>query len=148
MTELVVQELEATPLIQEVKLRRKGKHIIHALRPYVYLHNNPTGTFHFEVLDSQDNLLKSHDFTASEVKTAWGKTDPYCHGFYTINLDNKLILKNGIYKFKISSTGYSFSISSWIGWVQEHENIKYDVLYTPIDDQQNPLTVEFWELKE
>jgi hypothetical protein len=120
MTKLVVEELKAT-LSQTVTLTEQKRFLIEAVRPYIYMHNAPAGTFTIKIRQS-GNELASKDFTSSEIKSDLSTTDNYAHLWKVIRFDNPIQLDRDEYEIELSSTGYTFSNSSYIGWIKEHEN--------------------------
>jgi len=146
MTTLVVEELKTT-LTQEVTFTLPRRSHIHAIRPHLYVHNAPAGAFSFSVLDSSDNVLITKTFTAANVYTALGTANLYARAYYTILFDNKVHLPSAIYKLRLSASGYTFSNSSYLGWVRDHEDLKVTLGYTPTSDLANPLSYETWVRK-
>ena len=54
-------------------------------------------------------------------------------------------LKKGTYKIELSSSGYTYSNSSFLGWIKSHENIYNDLESTPIDYTYNPYDYLLYE---
>jgi hypothetical protein len=140
---LLVDELTDS-LEQVFNLTDNRTHHLKAIRPYLYVHNNPSGTFTLEVL-SGSNVLDSVSFTSYDLYNSLNTEDLYAHLLYRVDLNKTLPLKKGTYKLKLSSSGYIYSDSSFLGWVKEHENLKGEVNGVPSSDSQNPLTFELVE---
>jgi hypothetical protein len=143
MTTLVVEEL-VTTLTQEFTLSLPRRAHVDSIRPHLYTHNTPAGTFTLSILDLSDNLIASKSFTAQEIYDAIPTTNDYAQAYFRINFDNKVHLPSATYKLRLSSSGYTFSESSYMGWVRDHEDLKVTLGYTPASDLTNPLSYEIW----
>lgn len=143
MTTIVVEELRTT-LDQDFTTKLFPRLHLVAIRPYLYLHNNPAGTFTLSVYDSGSNLLESKSFTASDVYTALDTVNTYAHVWYNVEFTNPLNLPAGVYTMRLSASGYTFNNSSFIGWIREHENLKVPLDFTPTNDMFNPMAYELW----
>lgn len=143
MTTLVIEELKTT-LTQDFSWRpRERAHVI-AARPHLYAHNNPAGTFTLALLNSSSATLASKSFLASDLYFALGTGNLYAQLYFPVIFDQAIHLPTGDYKLRLSSSGYSFSESAYMGWVRDHEDLKVPLLYTPPDDFHNPLSYEIW----
>lgn len=121
MTKLVVDELRTT-LSQEITYSLNKRVSIAAISIYVYMHNSPSGTFTLSV-KSGATTVASQDFTATELKTNLSTSDDYLYMWKPIQFDDAIQLEKGVYTLELSSSGYTYSSSSWIGWIKEHENL-------------------------
>jgi len=90
----------------------------------------------------------SADFTLSEVKTAIGTTSNYIHSFIPIMPLTPLKIEKGSYSLRLSASGYSPNASSFIGWIQQFEDVQNVMSYLPLDDSQNSLAFRVKEFKE
>jgi len=142
MTTLVVEELKNGPLVQEFDHLLATKRQLAYVRPYLYLHNYPLGTFTLSLLDANDALIASSSFNQADFYNALDTTDAYAHGF--LRLPITASMPRGKYKLSLSSMGYTFFPASYIGWVREHEDEKVKRTFTPASDLENPLTFELW----
>jgi hypothetical protein len=126
-----------------------GEERIHlaAIIPYLYVHNNPAGTFNLTVSGPYGQVC-SINFNAAEIKTALQTADDYFHVYYPLIPTNHVKIEAGSYDFILSASGYVYSSTSFIGWIQQHEDIQTSVDYTPINDSQNPLTLRIKAYKE
>jgi hypothetical protein len=86
------------------------------------MHNTPAGTFTFTV-KSGGVALASKSFTSASIKSDLGTTDDYAHLYKTLEFDTVIPLEKGTYSIVLSSSGYTFSDSSYLGWIKPHENI-------------------------
>lgn len=142
---LLVEEL-INELEQEFSL--VGGRIFHAngIRPYLYAHNHPSGIFTFSLIQGVDTI-SSVSFTATQLYSALQTSNNFVHLVYDLEFPHVLPLKNGVYKLKLTSSGYTFNSDCFLGWVKEHEDLKFPVSPTPTSDDQNPLTFELWEFE-
>jgi len=74
--------------------------------------------------------------------------DDYCHVFFPLTSTTPFPLAKGSYKLKLSATGYSATETSFLGWVQQHEDLNNELDYTPINDEENPLAIRIKIFKE
>lgn len=111
MSTLVVDQL-ITTLDQPVSIKKPIQ--LATIRPHLYLHNNPTGTFYLNIYNLS-GLFKSFSFTSNDIKSAAGLSEAYFHAYYAITT-TPFILPRGSYTIKLESSGYTFSESSFVGW--------------------------------
>ena len=120
---------------------------IGAFIPYLYCHN-VSGTFTFEVESLTETIL-SQSFTISEIKTALNTTENYFHVYFPIMPVNPMQLESGAYRFKlIAPGGYSATQNSFIGWIQQHEDLQNVMDYEPSNDSENSFCIRFKVYKE
>jgi|DEB0MinimDraft_6_1074348.scaffolds.fasta_scaffold09455_3 hypothetical protein len=120
MSTLLVEPLQGTPLTQDFEI--KGNRLnLTAIRPRLYMHNDPTGTFTLN-LKYSGNVIATADFTMAEIKAGASYNDnEYHHGF--IKIDIGAVLNIGAtYTLELTSSGYTFSEASYLGWIKEFEN--------------------------
>lgn len=145
MTTLVVDELKTT-LTQTFTLTLNKRYNIGGIRPYIYMHNSPSGTFTLKI-KSGANTLASKDFTSAEIKTDMSTSDNYVHIWKGLLFDTPIQLVKGSYILELSSSGYSYSASSFLGWVKEYENIFNEVSGTPLSYFDNPYSFQLFEYR-
>ena len=136
MTKLVVDEL-LTTLSQTFTLTKNMRFTVEAIRPYIYMHNTPAGTFTVAVKSGGTELF-SKTFTSAEIKSDLETTDNYAHIWKGIVFSNPAHIENGQYELELSSSGYTYSDTSYLGWIREHENLTNEIDGTPVSDMQNP----------
>jgi len=145
MTTLLVQDLKSE-LVHDFALALQTRQSIGAFILFLYLHDSPSGTFTFEILkDAQ--VIFSKSFTSSDIKTAMDTSEDYLYAFYPIMPDDPIHLERGEYQAKLSATGYKNG-NSFLGWVQQHENVQNEMAYTPSNDSANPLAMRIKVLKQ
>lgn len=141
MSTLLVQEL-LTELSQDITLASGERYSVGGMYPYIYLHNSPSGTFTLEIIRGVTTVA-SKSFTSTDIKNSVPTANNYLHCFYPVIFDNNIQLEKGDYTVKISASGYTYSASSFIGWIQQHENLNNNLDYTPVGDEENPLALRF-----
>ena len=144
MSTLLVQKLE-TELAQELSYKLSDRCQIGAFYPYLYMHNAPSGTFTIELLNSDDDAVMTKSFTSADIKASLSTSNNYAHVFYPIIPTNPIQIEYGNYTIKLSASGYSPSDSSYLGWIQQHENIQNIMDYAPAFDTQNSLAIRIKE---
>lgn len=144
MSTLLIQRLE-TELSQELSYNLSDRCQIGAFIPYLYMHNAPSGTFTIELLNSDNDIIMSQDFDSADIKASLSTSNNYAHVFYPIVPSNPIQIEYGTYTIKLSASGYSPSESSYLGWIQQHENIQNVMDYVPSYDTENSLAIRIKE---
>jgi len=121
MTTLVVEELKTT-LSQSFTYNLNRRSIIAAVRPYIFMYNSPSGTFTLSLKEGATTHA-SKTFTSADIKSDLSTSDNYAHLWKALEFSNPIYLSKGTYTLELSHSGYSFSESSYLGWIKEHENI-------------------------
>jgi hypothetical protein len=137
----VIEELKTThSQVFDAKKRLNIK----SIRPNIYKHATPAGTFTFSII--QDSVtLASKSYTATEIETLAGLTPgDYFHGPFNFEFDDSIVVNKGNFTIQLSASGYTFSESAYFGWVKPHEDISVDIDYTITNGRQNPFGVEIW----
>lgn len=146
MSTIVANELIST-LEQEFTYNLNDRVHIGGFYPYLLMYNSPLGTFKIEVLKGA-NVVYEEEFTSSDIKTTIGTTDNYAITFYPIIPPSPIQIEKGSYKIKLSSTGYTYYSSSYLAWIQQHENVQNQMSYTPNGDGENSLAFRIKTYKE
>jgi len=141
MSYIVVDEL-VTTLTQTVTLNYDRIYHVAGLKIKLLMYNSPSGTFTLSVKQGATTLA-SKSFTSADIKTDLSTTDDYAYLYKA--LDFSLPLKKGNYDLVLSSSGYTFSVSSFIGWIKSHENIFIEKTTEPSSFIDNPLDVLIYE---
>jgi hypothetical protein len=135
---LVVQELNASPITQVITPSRHV--LIEAIRPHIYRHNLPAGTVKLQIHDDAAVLVaESEAITITNIGTL-----AFFHGYQRFYIDAWLA-KDQDYTLSLVGTGYSFSESAYVGWVNGHDLAKYPLVGTPASHLQYPYDFEIWE---
>lgn len=150
MSTLVVDELKAVNLVQEFTLipdMLTGLRI-KAVRPLLYLHNDPTGTFTISLKEGV-NTIDSKSVTGAELIANSGFTASQYHwGIFTFEFNKYNVLKKNItYTIELSSSGYTFDESSFLGWVKPHEDFINTASDTIPIFTEYPYGYELWGLR-
>ena len=145
MTKIYTEELETT-LSQEFTLSGNERRQVSAIRPWVLMFNVPAGTFTFS-LKSGSDILAQVSFTSADIQSDLSTSDTYGYIYKRLVFDNIIPLEAGTYTIEMSSSGYTFSESSFIGWGRRTENLFYEVSGQLADDSTYPLAFELWEQK-
>lgn len=151
MSYLLVDELGmsgSTTMPYQVFKNTSGRaiHIVH-IRPHIYKHLAPSGSFYLEVQNYDGvKIAASNALTAAEISA-----DDYYHGYIRFDLNLSLPPSttdtSSWYRLQLKSTGYSFSESAYIGWCVNFEDYDLDVDYTIAGNLDRPFGVQFWELR-
>lgn len=148
MTTLVSRALD-DELTQKIKFKLNGRCHLAAMIPYFLIFNAPAGVFTFELYsEDQAETIYSRDFTATDILEALETNDVYAHVFYPVIPENPVQIEKGLYTMKLTATGYTKSESSFIGWIQQFEDVQNEMEYVPFDDSQNPLATRYKHYKE
>jgi hypothetical protein len=144
MTTLYVEEKTASALTQTFTMEKRAN--IQAIRPNLYFHNDPAGTYTITIKDGA-NAIGSKSLTMAEIITNANFTaNQYHHGFFNFQFDDVVTLNSGIYTLEFSTSGYTFSESSYVGWIKEYEyrtnNIAEGDTVTTVFT--NPLSFQIW----
>lgn len=141
---LAVSEL-VNALEQEFTYTKNVRTQVEAMRPYIYVHNSPSGTFYFDIIQDSTTIYTA-SFSSSDLYTALDTTDDYAHLFYKLDFGEEVYIDKGTYTLKMRHSGYSYSNTSWIGWVHMHDDPINEYTYsTPGTDNRLPLTFELYE---
>ena len=141
MSRLVVDEL-ITTLEQPITVDRSS--YIASIRPHLYCHNSPLGTFYLNIY-SPSGLIKSFSFTSQDIKSSCGLSEAYFHAYYAISM-TPFLLPRGEYTIKLESSGYTFSESSFVGWCKDVDPVGR-VSGTPENYTENPFSFNLIEYK-
>jgi hypothetical protein len=145
VTDLVVEELKTT-LTQNFDIDVNRRFTIEAIAPYIYIHSAPAGTFTFKIKDGATTLA-SNTFTSASIQAKLSTSNTYAHIWEVIQFTDLLHLTKKTYTLELSSSGYTYSRASFIGWIRPHENIynTTDGLNDSINN--NPMGFRLYERK-
>lgn len=141
MSKIVVDEL-ITTLTQDVNLVYDRIYHVSGIKIKILMYNAPAGTFTLSIKQS-GNTLASKSFTSADIKSDLSTTDNYAYLYKA--LDFSLPLKKGTYNLELSSSGYTYDIASFIGWIKSHESVFNTVTGTANTFADNPLDVLIYE---
>lgn len=146
MTTLVVEQLETT-LSQEFTVTSNRRAQLYAIRPYLYMHNTPLGTFSLELKRGSD-VLTTKTFTCSDIQSDLSTANDYAHIYKALLLDSPVMIEKGTYTLELSASGYSFSESAYLGWIREYENQFYTVSGNYNNSFELPFSFQLFEFRE
>ena len=144
MTTLLVEEL-ITTLEQDFTLAGSRVYQISALRPFVCMYAAPSGTFTFSI-KSGANTLGSVSFTSADIQSDLNTSNTYAYLHKALEFTNDIPLKAGTYTLEMSSSGYTYSSSSFMSWVKNND-LFFTVDGTINNETNNPHSFELWENK-
>lgn len=119
---------------------------VDTIRPYLLLHNNPSGDIKLSVYNGVLELVSLSQSVSSLYSNA-SISDDYAHGWFSFSFSNAgLILdKDTIYTLKLEAdTGYTYSSSQYVSWIAEHENLTNDTDGNNYNYQKNPFSFQVW----
>lgn len=134
---LQVHELQ-TELKQ--KFRATANIDLYAIRLHLYRHLLPAGNLFLELRTAAGILIKTSEVIAI---SAIPHTENYYHGYIRFLLSYPL-RKDLEYYVALKSTGYSYSGSAFIGWVNDFDLKRVDSAYAPNAGISAPLGFELW----
>lgn len=138
---LVTHVLDATDTTAKQKILCPRENVqLHAVRPHILRYGNPLGNVRMRLLDTN---LKSIEVSPSVEINMIGSL-AYWHGYVRFYLTS-MLKGNTNYYFQMETTGYTYSSTDWIGWVNDYDLRKFALGYTPTSDLYAPLDLEIWE---
>lgn len=146
MTTLLSAILD-TELEQEIRYNLNTRKQLGAIIPYLLIVNEPAGTFTVSLLKGVTTVY-SRSFTSADIKAALGTTDDNAHVYYPIIPQTPVQIEKGLYKVKLSASGYTRTGSSYVAWNQQFENIQNEMDFEPVTDDENSLAIRYKEHKE
>jgi hypothetical protein len=138
MTRIAADQL-ITELAQGIELEKS--YTLAGIRPRLYFHNIPAGTFYFRFY-KDSVMIATYSFTSVSAQTSASITSPYF--WVDLSIKGGLPLSGGPYTIKLESDGYTYSPSSWIGWVKDF-NYNGNLLGNPQDFSEYPYTIKLIE---
>lgn len=148
MSTLLLQRLfSGATLKQDFSFKLQTRYNVGSIAPYLYVHNIPAGTFTLTLKQGETALFEG-SFTSAEMKAAIGTTQNYFHVFYPVIAEPALKLERGTYTIELTSSGYEYEMNSFVGWIQQHENLNNELDYEPASDVENPLAFRIKVYKE
>ena len=143
MTTLVLDEL-ITTLSQDFTINLNRRYSIEGIRPYIYMHNAPAGTFTLSLKEGVTTLV-SQTFDSAEIKSDLSTSDNFAHIWKRLVFSTPFQLSKGTYTLELSSSGYTFAESAYIGWIREYENVFNETSGTIDTLFDNPFSFQIFE---
>lgn len=146
MTALVVNPIGAS-LEQEFAYNLDVRCHIGAFYPYLVMVDAPAGAFTCELIKGVSTVF-SKSFTSADIKASLSTSNNYAHCFYPIIPDEPIQIEKGIYKLKISTSGYTETNYTYLAWAQQFEDVQNLMSYTPSGMIENSLAFRLKIYKE
>lgn len=148
MSSLLVTELRSE-LTQNYNLSNSERYHIGSFVPYLYIHNAPAGDFTLNIAQGATSIA-TFTFTCADILTAMNTSDVYAHVFFPFSSETFMIMERGDFTVTLTASGgsYTYSDSSFLGWIRQHEDIQNIMNYTPNGDNENPLALRIKVFKE
>ena len=145
---IYVQELKASALSQTIAVT--SDILVKTVRLHLYKHNSPSGTFTMQITDNSDNVITSKGLTVSEMQSSGSAalSQNLYRGYISFELSQPVALRAGTFKIKLTSSGYTFAESAYIGWLKDWDDTKPSITdaSTP-KPADSPFDFEIYSLK-
>ena len=119
---LVCRELK-TSIDQTFDLLLDRRYQIQEVSVNILMYDAPVGDFTFEILKSGSPVY-SYEFDCDDIKAALNTADNYAHLYFPMPAN--LMLSRGQYVARLSAANYTYSSSSFIGWINDWEGFKFE----------------------
>lgn len=141
---LVVHELRTT-LVQKLTVGTSNV-AVDDVRPHIFKYGTPAGSLFMSIQDST-GVTTYNTSTAVTIASITSASNTYFHGY--VDFVCPVILLAGVtYRFVLSSTGYTFAETGYIGWANDFDLRKYSLGYTQVGGTiMSPLDTEVWPTK-
>lgn len=147
MSSILTTDLDTT-LTQ--KLTATENVIVAAIRPHLYISNNPPGALRMDIYDSANTTLlkSSEEITIADIKTSAGITEDFFHGYIKFDIDWGL--SSGTeYSIRLEGlSGYAFSATDFVGWCRDFDTRKYTASYSPNEGFNSAFDLEIWRYND
>ena len=137
MSKLLVEEL-FTSISEGFTLSYTERTSLAALYPHLYIHNEPAGTFTITLKKGATNIF-SKSFNVSDIKATIDSPLDYSHVWYPVIPTNPVQIDSGEYLVELTSSGYTFSESAYIGWCRNFEEMDFKGDFGKFNDEHNDL---------
>lgn len=117
---------------------------IGGIKPRILMFNAPTGTF-TATLKLGASELASQTFTSASIKTLMATTDNYAYLYVPLLFDTVCPIAPNTYTIVLSSSGYTYSGSSFIAWIKSFESIYITPTDAYISPEDNPMDILIYE---
>jgi len=119
MSYVVYDKLTTNPLDQDINIYEPK--LIERVKLQLFKSLDPAGTFTLTILDSGLNILGTKSQTIAEMQAAGSAalSEDYYHGFISFIFDDPILLDYGVYSLLLSSSGYTPTATSFIGWMRD-----------------------------
>ena len=145
MSTIMVHEIYSSALTQDFRTPNDGMvREIAAFRPHLYVQGGPANQILLRVLNTSPSgiLAGATSVTVSTITSA-----TYFHGYVTFDI-NCTLMPNTVYTLSVGPSGGTWNSAAFVGWVTDHDTLKYSRNYTPANDAEYALDFEVWERKK
>lgn len=116
MSTFVVDELRAITLVQPVRILTPIT--VGSIKAIFYVHNLPLGMFTATLKKGLETIL-SWSFDSTTLQNSFDGIEPHFAVVYPLYKSSAFRLGTGDYTLELSSVGYTYHASSWIGWCKD-----------------------------
>lgn len=150
MSYLVLDELNTT-LDQVFTVPANTRIVSERIRPRIYI-AQPSGlmggSLKLSIMnDTATTTLDSLTQSMADIRTSGSTnlTDNYYYGHISFVWEKPIILQAGTYTLRLEGiSGYTYSVSDYIGWIKDHEDIIVDIDGLPSISEDNPFSFEIY----
>lgn len=142
MSKLIVEDHKGIEITQAFTV--SDRVAVSALRPELFLSNDPAGTFTFAIKDGATTLASKSLTTATIKANASFNDNEHHHGVFNFQFTTPIILNKGTYTISFTTSGYTFATGSFISWVKPHDNLINTFTITTTNDDFRPFGYELW----
>lgn len=146
MTTVLFEELKSVALEQNIVVEERIS--LKTIRLNLIKALSPAGTLILKVKDESGTIIEG-TLTSAQIETQASEITAlnYFHGFIDFGLED-FVLNPGNYTVELSSSGYTYSDSSYYGWVKEFENRTNRLSSAVVNVSDSPLSFQAWEYKK
>lgn len=117
MSTLITDSING-PKIQEFKTTETIK--CEGFKLWLYNNNMPAGNFKLELV-KDTRVIKEWNFTSLDMRNSFGGTEDYFHVY--MSFLSKSFYLQGTYNLVITTTGYTETPTSFIGWNKDYDGV-------------------------
>jgi len=139
VTTLVVEELITT--LEQVQTIEKRMNL-ERIRLYLLRNDVNSGQLTLTVKRGA-TIIDSSTINILDITSS-----TYFHGMVSFEFINNLTVNPGDITLELSSSGYTYAVNNYIGWISEYINTTNEPTTTPETDFQFPLSCQLWEYSE
>lgn len=136
--DLVVEEFKTKVLKQEMEA--SSNQLIEAVRPHLYVHNTPSGSFTVTLENSDSQVFATSNTIAISTVSATN----FFHGYIKFDFDAAVHVDDNFFVAITMSGGYTFAEANYVGWCKDFDLRKYTPDFTPNVGFSSALDLEIW----
>lgn len=113
--------IEQEPLVQEFNLTNEAPYVIKGFYPYLYMKNQPIGTYIFKIIKEEITIFEKY-FNSADIQNSMEEAAPNAYVFFPILPEHPyLLLGRGRYKATLEYYLGTTKESSHLGWIRLHK---------------------------